>query len=173
MIIPGFSKYDITEDGIVTDAATGRVLPQHTSTIKADYVYKRVSVVDDEGCRKQVSVIKLLALAFLGTPKCPSVARTKDGDNTNTVLSNVEWVACNSHAYQQGRCKSRKRRKPCYNTNSVALVYDTLRELDEPVSVSALSRLLELPYSVVRYSVYTLIERGRIQRTKHGVEVLE
>lgn len=172
MIIPGFSKYDITEDGVVTRVATGNVIMPHTSTISTGYVYKRVSIVDDEGCKKQVAVIKLLALAFLGIPTCPSKARTKDGDSSNTVLSNVEWVPCNSYSYVQSRCTSRKKKKTCYDSNSIALVYDTLKELDEPISVAALSRILEVPYSTVRYSVYALIERGRVHRTDGGVEVL-
>lgn len=168
MIIPGYSKYDISEDGVITKIATGRVLQHRTVRINTGYIYKRAYLVDDYGCKKQVSVVKLLAITYLGTPDRPSVARVKDGDSTNTVLSNVEWVACNRHL----QVPTRRRRKSCYDDNSIALVYDTLKELDEPISVAALSRLLELPYSIVRYSVYILIDRGRIQRTRGGVEVL-
>lgn len=173
MIIPGYSKYDITEDGIVTVASTGKVLAQNIKATSTGYTYKRVTIVDDSGYKKQVSVIKLLAIAFLGIPDCPSYARTKDGDNTNAVLSNVLWVPCGG--YDRG-CAMRapRRKKPiCYDENSIALVYDTLKELDRPVYVAALSRLLELPYSTVRYSVYALIERGYARRTSQGVVVTQ
>lgn len=172
MIIPGYNAYDITEDGIVTIAATGKVLPTHIARVSNDYVYKRVQLVDANGQKKQVSIIKLLAMTYLGRPDRPSVARTKDGDNTNTVLSNVEWVACNSNSYVHSRPMSRKNKKACYDDNSVALVYDTLKELDEPRTVAALSRILDLPYSTIRYSVYALIERGRARRVQGGVEAL-
>lgn len=172
MIIPGFSKYDITEDGIVTEAATGRVLTQHTKTIKSEYVYKRVAIVDDAGCKKQISVIKLMAITYLGIPQQPSVARAKDGDASNTVLANVEWVPCGSYSYWINVPPSRRKRKACYDSASIELVYDTLKELGEPISVSALSRLLDVPYSTVRYSVYALIEHERAKRTSCGVEAL-
>lgn len=175
MIIPGYSRYDITEDGVVTDIIKNRVLKAHIARTKG-YAYKNVVVVDDNGCKKATSVLRLLAIAYLPKPDCVCVARAKDCDNTNTMLSNVEWVPCNERVQQtwkQGKMSTRKRKGRCYGESSIALVYDTLKTLGEPTSVAELSRLLDIQYSTVRYSVYELIKRGRVQRTNEGVEVLE
>lgn len=175
MIIPGYSRYDITEDGVVTDLAKDKVLKQYISTPHG-YPYKQVSVVDDEGTRRVISVLRLLALAYLPKPDCACMARAKDCDNTNTVLSNVEWVPCGERVqlvWKYGKMAARKKKEKCYSEQSIALVYDTLKELNEPTSVAALSRMLDVPYSTVRYSVYALIDRGRVHRTEDGVEVLK
>ena len=172
MIIPGYSRYDITKDGVVTEISTGKVINAHIVHVNTGYTYRRVFITDDCGVKKQVPVIKLLAIAYLGVPERPSIARTKDGDNTNTVLDNVEWVPRRSHSCVQSRRNTRRRKKTCYDENSIALVHETLKELGEPRSVAALSRILDLPYSIVRYSVYALIERGIVHRVVDGVEVL-
>lgn len=175
MIIPGYSRYDITKNGVVTNLETNKMLRAHIARPNG-YAYKVVSLVDDAGNRKTVSVLRLLAMAYLTKPDCACVARAKDCNNTNTVLANVEWVPCTESVqmtWKSGMMSSRKKKDKCYDKNSIALVYDTLLAIDEPMSVAALSRMLDVPYSTVRYSVYELEKRGRVCKTKDGVEVLK
>ena len=173
MIIPGYSHYDITEDGIVTNIETGKALKAGV-TWSNGYAYKMVSIVGDDGVKRKVSLLRLLATAYLPKPDCACVARSKDGDNTNTILQNVEWVPCTERVkldWSNGLMDNRKKRNRCYDKHSIALVYDTLEAIEEPMSVAALSRMLDIPYSTVRYSVDALEKRGRVRRTKYGVEV--
>lgn len=174
MIIPGYERYEITEDGVVTDLDTCREIKGYIITTRG-YRYRVVSLIDENCERKIVSVLRLLALTYLKKPNCVCIARAKDGDNTNAVLSNVAWVPCcdsTQIAWNTGKMTGRKKREKCYNEGTVALVYDTLQTLGEPTTTAELCRILDLPYSAVRYSAQVLIGQKKIHRIKEGLTLL-
>lgn len=175
MVIPGYSAYDITEDGVVTVIATGKVLKHRLTCVSGYYRYVNVTLISDEGKRQVCNVIRLLALTYLKKPEDLCVARAKDGDNTNAVLSNVEWVPYtegSKQVWRRGQMANRKPRQSSVTEEFIALLYDTLCLFDEPVSMTVLSHELDVPYSTVRYSMYALIKRNKARKLITGYEVI-
>ena len=175
MIIPGFSNYDITEDGIVTNLSTNRVVRPYIARIGNGKEYLRVTVTDDEGNKGGHSVIRLLALTYLVPPCHNAVVRAKDGNNLNATLENTEWVARGTlvgNAWNDGKFDNRcKRRNVCCSAASVDMLYGAMQAYDKPVSMTELSYDIQVPYSIVRYSMYALIDRGLARKTKDGFEL--
>ena len=175
MVIPGYSAYDITEDGVVTHIATGNVIKHRIATVQKYYKYDQVTLISDEGKRQMCNVLRLLAMAYLDKPEDLCTARAKDGDNTNAVLSNVEWVPyieASKQAWRRGKMHKRKPRQSSVTEDSINLLYDTLLLFNNPIPMTTLSRELELPYSTVRYSMYALIKQGRARKCEEGFEAI-
>jgi hypothetical protein len=83
-----FDRYEVRDDGTVYSKITNRELKQ--VTMKNGY--KMVSIYVEPGVRKQFYVHRLVAEKFLPNPsKLPCVNHI-DGDKTNNVSSNLEWV---------------------------------------------------------------------------------
>lgn len=174
MIIPGFKNYDITTNGVVTFASTGRVIKPHIAKVK-NSVYKQVRLVDTDGNIKSYNIMTLLAVTYLNKPLSVGIARAKDGNNLNTVLDNVYWTTqaeVAKQTWQNGGLKNRRRRGRCYDDESIALLYDTMQLYTEPVPMTELSTALELPYSTVRYSMTELLRAGKVRKSKSGFEVI-
>lgn len=168
MIIPGFSAYDISEDGVVTHVASGKVIKYSKAQSKSGYyTYVRVNIKGDDGKQHTCNVLRLLALTFLGAPSQPCVARAKDGDNTNITLENVEWSTYAdgpANAWQDGKYSKRTpRKRKCCTKDSMSFVLTTLEQLDYPVSTIEVSRMLDLPYSVARYTLIELLDEGKVK----------
>lgn len=167
MIIPGFSAYDITEDGVVTYIDTGRVMRPRKTRSNEHYDYIRVSLIGDDGKQHACNLLRLLALAFIDKPDVPCVARAKDGNNLNVTLSNVEWVPyaySTRCAWDSGKYANRKPKKStCCTAESMEMVLNALEQLAEPTSTAELSRVLDVPYSVVRYTIMALVKHGKVK----------
>lgn len=175
MIIPGFSGYNIEPDGVVTKVGTGEVVKRHTAYVKGN-VYARVSLKNDEGITYSYNVLSLLALTFLDKPLDKGIARAKDGNNLNTTLENTmctDQSSITKQMWQSSRMKDRRVRPASYNDDSVALVYDTMRVYDRPVTMTELSHDLLLPYTTIRYSMIMLREAKKVRKTKEGFEVIK
>ena len=175
MIIPGFSRYDITEDGIVTNVKNGRVLKHRIQTLNGKHKYAMVCLTLDNGEQRSYSVLRLLAMTYLEMPSKHARAVAKDKDYTNTKLSNVEWLEPSTVAkclWDDGKIVRKPRTTKCCSEESCTMLYETLQLHNEPVSMTYLSDLLQVPYSVVRYSMQALIWSGKAHKTKHGFEVI-
>ena len=175
MIIPGFSDYDISVDGLITRLSKNREVRHTVITVNGGYKYKTVVIVDDNGMHHTCNVIRLLALTYLPAPEERSVARAKDGDNTNTVLSNVEWVAYSAvtkRRWKSGKMDNRRKRQSSVTEDFIDLLYDTLCLYDEPVTVAELSNALEVPYTTTRYAMVALRRRGKALKVTKGFEAI-
>lgn len=163
MKIPGYSLYDIDENGTVVETATGKEVERRLSG-KYAWVY---IVSDSTGKNGQANVHVLLALALYGERPDGCVASFIDGDPTHLHVSNICWKprgAINTE-------RSRYRRPKTNNTNtpeSRELVYETLKLIDRPAFMVELAEILDLPYSTVRYSMYHLIGEGKVQLVRGG-----
>lgn len=174
MIIPGFSNYDITTDGVVTHVSTGAIVKQYTVTSRSSK-YARVSIKSDDGYIRAYNVMTLLALTYLGKPLHEGVVRSKDGNNLNVTLSNVEWTTQSSitaQMWRDGKISGRHVRESSYNEDSINMVYETMLAYDAPVSMAELSCELQVSYTTVRYSMTELRKRGKVRKTKGGFEVI-
>ena len=176
MTIPGFSNYDITEDGIVTDLATGKEIIATASTVKGGHTYLRVTLVDDAGNRRMHSVLRLLALAFLEKPDDTAYAAAIDGNNLNAVLSNVKWRTRKelvADLWKRGLIHRRPRKASCCTDESTEMLYDALCAYDKPVTMVELSSQLCVQYSVIRYSMQRLLDAKKARKTIDGYEVIK
>lgn len=98
--IPGFSAYEVSENGSVRRAVAG-VKCGHIS-IPAGFVlkpalksngYLQYALVDESGKRRYVHAHKLVALAFIGP--CPGrgyMVAHNDGSRTSNHKDNLRWA---------------------------------------------------------------------------------
>jgi ribosomal protein S25 len=176
MIIPGFEAYDIDTAGVVTRISTGKRMKESTIRINnGKFIYKVVYLCNASGSVTTCPVLRLLALAYHGVPRVHSVAKAIDGDNMHTTADNVMWVPCSKHvkdAWDAGKMANRGRRQSSCTAESIAMVRDTMLAYDAPVSMTELAAELQVPYSVVRYAMVSLRQRGIARKTREGFEVV-
>lgn len=175
MIIPGFSNYDITPSGVVTQVSTGREIKSRVVKIRNSW-YKQISLRDDDGYMCVYNLMTIIALAFMNKPLHEGVVRAKDGDNLNISVDNIvctTQAAVAKQLWKDGKYENRTKRNRCYNNYSARLVYDVMRVYEKPVTIAELSNDLDMAYSTVRYSVYWLVRAGKVRKTTRGFEVIQ
>lgn len=167
MRIPGYSRYDIDEHGNLVDTSTGEPVKRHDN---ARYAWVTV-IPDNTTDSRQVNLHVLMALTFCGPKPDGGIVRFLDGDNTNICAANLAWTTRSELGTTLAR-NTVKARKPKKNNTctkeSMQMLHDTLCTLDEPVSMTTLSNMLEVPYSVIRYSMYGLIASGKAKAVEGG-----
>lgn len=87
---PNFSKYYINKNGQVAKIHNGKIKLLN-DRLNA-YGYKRVSMINDDGMRKDRLVHILLMKTFVPNIDNKPIINHKDGDKTNNNLENLEWV---------------------------------------------------------------------------------
>ena len=88
MSIIGFEgQYEVSNAGDIRNVKSGRILAK--SLMGAGYVKADLWSF---GKRRQTSVHRVVAGAFLGIPIEDMEVNHKDGDKTNNHVSNLEWV---------------------------------------------------------------------------------
>lgn len=177
MVIPGLSRYDILEDGRVIELLTGNEIKSTISVNASGNKYRRVCLKKDDDTRRLFSVLLLVAIAYLPLPDGSTygdpypdtyyVAHALDGDNTNTTVTNAEWISRS----ELSRKHARARRKSVSEA-SKAMIMDTMSQYDVPVHMTELSYTLQVPYSLIRYSILELIAEGKVRKTNEGFEVI-
>lgn len=175
MVIPGFSNYDISEDGTVLNIATGKVVKHAITSISNNLVYVRVCLKDDKGAIRMHNVMKLLAETYLDKPDGAVCVRAKDGDNLHVHIDNVEYVPRHSvvkQAWDDGKMANRRPRQKRWNADTVDYVYNVLQAIG-PVTLSKLNGAIDIPLSDIRYSLEELVNKGSVAKTKNGFEVIE
>lgn len=175
MIIPGFNNYDITEDGIVTRVDTGKVLKRYLYTLPSGKQYYHVSLIRDDYNEVAVphSIMRLLALTYLPPRPANYVACAKDGNNLNTVVSNVEWRDRADVSRVHMKVDRKKRTSMHCNEETKATLLFAMKALDEPLTMTELAVTLEVPYSTIRYSMAALIKEHKVKKTIRGYEVIK
>ena len=166
MKIPGFSQYDIDTHGTIKNIVTGEVVPRH-KTGKYDWVTIRR---DDMNANEQINLHVLMALAFCGPKPEGGIVCFLDGNCRNVEAANIAWTTrseLGKHLSDAVRNRRPKTNNIC-NEGLTNLLYDTLCMQEAPVSMVALSDMLQLPYSAVRYSMYGLIAAGKARAVKGG-----
>ena len=101
--------YFIYFGGNVEKLGTGKMMSE--STCKNGY--KRLWLTVD-GIRKTYLVHRLVASKYLKNPKNKPQVNHRDGDKSNNVGHNLEWVTASEnhkHAYRTGLNKGKKGKK--------------------------------------------------------------
>jgi hypothetical protein len=100
MKIKGFEGYDVSEEGVVTNTRTGRVLKVDLSGAG----YPRVTLSQD-GNLKRIVVHRLVATHYIPNWLDAPMINHIDGDKLNNSVHNLEWVTCQQntvHAFSTG-----------------------------------------------------------------------
>ena len=87
-VVPGFSRYAVTEDGQIINRKTKRVLRQYVDKSG----YRRVGIIDDIGKQRGQYVHRIVLAAFTPNPEGYSECHHIDSDKTNNHLLNLQWV---------------------------------------------------------------------------------
>lgn len=107
-VVPGFTRYHISRDGIISSHVTGNVCKIGSNA----FGYPSVSIFDDDKqAYRNVVLHMLLARAWLPNknPDVKLFVNHKDGVKENFSLENLEWVSGAeniAHAVKNGLTKS-------------------------------------------------------------------
>lgn len=86
--ISGLENYVVTRDGRVINTRTNKDIPSRDIN-----GYKQVSLSSTEtGKSKIYAVHRLVAIAFIPNPEGKAVVNHKDGNKTNNIADNLEWM---------------------------------------------------------------------------------
>ncbi|ANJ64902.1 putative HNH endonuclease [Erwinia phage vB_EamM_Mortimer] len=110
-VIPGYSRYEINEVGVVRKIHNKKVMKQW---LRGNYTATAITS-DNKSTSRIESIHILLCLTFIGPKPLPEpghklvTANHKDGNKLNNVRSNVEWLSNSGnilHAYKNRLNKS-------------------------------------------------------------------
>lgn len=85
----GYSQYDVSESGQITNVASGKQLKPFIDRRG----YENFSLWSDTGERKTLRCHQLVARKFLPNPDHLPQVDHIDGNKTNNAVSNLEWVS--------------------------------------------------------------------------------
>ena len=162
MIIPNYSAYDVDTHGVVTEIATGRKVRQHHDR------YAYVNIMHDSGKRHRESIHVLMAMTYLSKPKYPCVVAFKDNNPDNLELSNLEYISRSELSMRRYNSAQPRRSSMCDTPEARQMLLDTMKAFDYPLRMTELADILVVPYSVVRYSMYHLINDGLARKVEGG-----
>lgn len=99
--INGYNNYYIckettevlsTKDRKNTTKGTMKVLKQVNNSKDPSNNYYIVTLVDDNGIRKNRPIHRLMCETFISNPECKAHVNHKDGNKLNNSLCNLEWA---------------------------------------------------------------------------------
>lgn len=85
--IPGYEHYHVSEEGVVVNTLTNKVLKTDLNSSG----YKRVTLSNGKICR--MTVHRIVALTYISDNTAGLVVNHKDGNKLNNHYSNLEWVS--------------------------------------------------------------------------------
>lgn len=111
--------YEVSNLGRARNSKTGKLKPHNIN----NYGYARLQCYDKKR-RQKIFIHKLVALLFVDGFEEGLVVNHKDGDKTNNIWSNLEWVSRsynNSHAFESGARSYTQGKVLCKLTTSCGL----------------------------------------------------
>lgn len=103
--------YEVSNFGRARNAKTKKLKPHDFN----NYGYARVQCYNGES-RAKLFIHRLVAELFVSGKQEGFVVNHKDGDKTNNIFTNLEWVTRsynNSHALTNGLKEAKKKNTPC------------------------------------------------------------
>lgn len=122
--IPFFENYSVSDDGIVQNNRTGKILRQQEDKNG----YMRVILTKD-GKQKRFGVHRLVALTYLENENNLPQINHIDGDKKNNSVNNLEWVTGQQN--QQHRRKVLKSGLVKVRCVETGMIYESIKEAAE------------------------------------------
>ena len=130
--IPGYEGlYQVSNLGNVKSVRNNKVLSQ--TNHKEGYKLVSVSV---NSKHKELTVHRLVALAFIQNPKGYRDVNHKDGNKSNNVLENLEWVSHSEnikHSYEVLKQKRNSKPVRCIDTGEI---YDSCKDASTKTGIN-------------------------------------
>lgn len=92
--IPNFSRYTITETGIVTDLKVDREIKPYLETNG----YYRISLTHDDGLQQKYSIHRLVAETYIKNPDNLPVVDHINQNKLDNRVENLRWVTCSDNS---------------------------------------------------------------------------
>ena len=89
-LINGFENYEVSDDGLVRNVKTKRILKEDIKKKRSRYSYALVYLYN-HGKRRITSVHRLVAEAFIPNPQNLPQINHKDENSLNNKVENLEW----------------------------------------------------------------------------------
>lgn len=145
VVIKDFTNYSISDEGIIINNKTGRILK---GGLDQDG-YRQV-ILCNKGLRRNCRIHREVALTFLPNPNNFPVINHIDGIKTNNNLSNLEWCTIShntKHAYKMNFISQKgERNNSCiYTDEEVKNIINNYKG----TNITSYSKELNIPYSVV------------------------
>jgi len=145
VVIKDFPNYSISEEGVVINNKTGRILKGGLDTDG----YHQI-ILCDKGRRRNCKVHREVAITFIPNPENYPVVNHIDGVKLNNHKDNLEWCTIShntKHSYKLGfLSQAGEKNNACiYNDDVVDKVINGYNG----GSIAAYARELNIPYSVV------------------------
>lgn len=107
VIFPGYGHYHISEEGIVVNTLSNKVLKYDVNSSG----YLRVTLVSDQSKKFRMTVHRLVAIHYCkygdGNSFEGLVVNHKDGEKKNNHYTNLEWITSSEnrkHAFRNKLC---------------------------------------------------------------------
>ena len=118
-------KYEVSNNGIVRNIATGKVLMPYKNT-KCNV---QVGIYDGHGNRVKTFVHKLVAMAFVPNPNGYTNVHHIDGNPLNNKANNLMWVATPTYSPASMAYAKETKVAKCNPITKKVIKYYTLEEL--------------------------------------------
>jgi hypothetical protein len=129
--IKGFENYEVSGSGHIKNTATGEILKPTLNT----WGYPSVTLCCN-GKRKNLSVHRLVAKAFIPNPNNLPEVNHKDENKTNNAVWNLEWTTKKeniNHGTRTQRANEKKHKRVVQYSLSgeVVKVWDSVKEAEQ------------------------------------------
>lgn len=135
----GYSQYNISEYGIVTNVRTGSVLKPFIDRRG----YENYSLWGDDGTRKTLRGHQLVARLYIPNPNHFSTVDHLDTNKRNNHVSNLEWVS------NEENCKRAREAGLSVSVVTEEQVHEICRSLECNESQMSISRRMNVPYTTI------------------------
>ena len=128
--------YSVTEDGHIYRCVYDRVI-EVAQRKNSSNGYLRIKLHKGGGVRTDVYVHRVVAETFIPNPENKKCVNHIDGNKTNNVVSNLEWVTPSEntrHAYATGLISPHKRKIAQYTLDgTLVAIHNSIVEAQEAV----------------------------------------
>lgn len=111
--IKGFENYEVSDDGLVRNKKTKRILKEAIKYKRSHFGYAYVFLYSN-GKRKMLMVHRIVAIAFIPNPLNLPQINHKDENSLNNNVANLEWCDA-KYNMNYGTYKERLRKRMLEN----------------------------------------------------------
>jgi len=140
----GFDQYCASFDGMIYSIRSGRFL----SPVKQRTGYSHVSLSQD-GFKKNFSVHRLIAMAWLDNPDDLPQVNHKDGDKSNNAVNNLEWMTAQENSQHAVATGLRRRTRAFDRKISDELVHKICQLLEDSFRNKDIASMLDISSGTV------------------------